>query len=447
MQSRPPVLRLLGELDPETNAGGGWQMEASYSFPLIHGINGADGQAVTVFQTGGTVVPAVSMSYFKPHQTLTVRGAIVLGAHLDDEVSSQIIETSAQLSGLDHWIGVGTYATDQLDGTAEDEDGYRWPVVTQKAGFGPVEVDRTLSIRTVATYHRESMHDARGTVYEIRDNAVAIFAYREPQPLATTLEDIRILMDLVTFFSGAPSWLQSREIVLSVRPAERLRVLDVGHKIAELPTLGELKDRSLLYSSEMHIEDVVQRWFAFNRGVGRSAINVLHASHYKDGQYTETEFLNAMTALEALYSALSPTYQTMLPTKINKFAPKASAQPGSKPTVPKLRDPFLGEQLDALLSWVGVDQFSRVVPAEKQQAWVALAVKARNDLVHEGHFKTRLSTSGLGALTRGVRWLLNLALMKHLGIGDASLRGSVWRSREGQAATFTTARYLADALD
>lgn len=441
------MLRLLGELNPAVVDSGGWPMAATYVFPLIHGINGADGQAVSVFQAGGTALPPVSMSHFTPHQTLTVSGPIVLGAHLDDEVSSQLIETSAQLSGLDHWIGVGTDATDHVDGTAEDEKGCHWPVVTRKAGFGPVEVDDSFSMRAVATYHRETMHDARGTVYEIRDNAIAIIEYRESQTLAKTLEDIRILMDLVTFFSGTPSRLECREIKLVTRPGERLRVLDMGHGVVELPTLSELKDRSLLYSSEMEIGEVVQRWFAFNHDVGRSAINVLHASHYKDGQYAETEFLNAMTAVEALYSALSPTYQDMLPTKIRNSAPKVPGLPSSKPKSPKLRDPFLSEQLNALLSWVGIDQLSRVVPVEKQQAWLALAVKARNDLVHEGQFKTKLSTSGLGALTRGVRWLLNLALMKHLGISDASLRGSVWRSREGQAATFTTDRYLADALD
>lgn len=351
------------------------------------------------------------------------------------------------MSGLDHWIGVGTYATDHVDDTAEDEEGYHWPVVTRKAGFGPVQVDDSFSVRTVATYFRETMHDARGTVFEIRDNAIAIFEYREPQTLASTLEDLRILMDLVTFFSGAPSRLESREIMLSARPGERLRVLDTGYGVVELPTLTELKGRSLLYSSEMNVEDVVQRWFAFNRDLGRSAINVLHANHYKNGQYTETEFLNAMTALEALYSALSPSHRNMLPLKIQNSARRNSVSPGSTPPAPRFRDLFLGEQLDALLLWVGVEQFSRVVPAEKQQAWVALAVKARNDLVHEGHFKARLSTSGLGALAMGVRWLLNLAIMKHLGIDDASLRGSAWHSREGHAATFTTKSYLADALD
>ena len=444
MNSKPPKLRLLGEVAPATDPDGGRTVFASYAAPVIYGNDGLSGQAVTVFDAEGPSQPVTSGFSVSFNQSLNISGAITLGGHLESQETPQATANCVVLAGLDHWLGVGTHTSTHVYGETTDSTGHRWPVETRKAGIGPIALDHNTSLKVVSTYHHESFHDERGSVFEIQDNAVAQFTYLDPQPIATVLDNVRILMDLVTFFSGSASWIQKQEITIPGK--EGVEIHHFGERQGESPTLSELTRRTLVHSVDMNSEDVVRRWFDFNRSGGRSSVNVLNASRYKDNQYVETDFLNVMTALEAIYSSISPSHAESLPRKV-ELSPR-NCSPSTEPNIAKtkLRDLYLSEQLDSLVGWVGEEQLSPVVPSELQDAWRVLAVKARNDLVHEGQFKTRLTTSGLGALTRGVRWLLNLAVMKHLGIPDDTLISATRLSVDGTSATFTTREHLSEFL-
>ncbi|WP_308468521.1 HEPN domain-containing protein [Rathayibacter soli] len=214
----------------------------------------------------------------------------------------------------------------------------------------------------------------------------------------------------------------------------------------------ELKKRELLHSNEIDLQTVLPRWFQFNKDGGRIGVNVLQAADYKDDQYVETNFLNAMTALESLYLALSKHHPAAFPRTRPSQSDDVAAKIGQarQALTPDLhvalrstskRDLQLKEKISTLLAWVGPTQFAVIVPTQNQAEWIAKAHAARNDLTHLGSFTAHVDTSGLNALQLGIRWLLKLALLKHLGIAD-ELLVRVARSADGQAASYSFTNYL-----
>ncbi|WP_432432545.1 HEPN domain-containing protein [Cryobacterium breve] len=98
-------------------------------------------------------------------------------------------------------------------------------------------------------------------------------------------------------------------------------------------------------------------------------------------------------------------------------------------------------QLRYLLTWIGPQQFAEVVPVDKQASWTDLTKDVRNSITHDGDFTAWIDSGGLLALQLQVRWLLKLAILKHLDVSDDQLVKATLHSAEGRSASYTC-RYL-----
>jgi hypothetical protein len=280
----------------------------------------------------------------------------------------------------------------------------------------------------------------------LTDDGAAEFSYETPVTLDEAEDDVALLVRLVTFFTGTPSWVQSQVVTLG-SDSSRIEVRRGGRPDFEVPETMDLGQREVLHSTQIELSSVVTKWYALNRGTGRAGVNVLQAHHFKADQYVETGLLAAITAFDVLYRVLSvgreqelPTRQAAHPDAVSKAASARKMLPQELHTAirktPHTDTPLLS-QLRYLLKWVGRQQFAAVVPVDKQDLWTELAKDVRNSIAHDGDFTAHLDSGGLLALQLEVRWLLKLALLKHLDVSDDLLVKATLHSEEGRSASYT----------
>jgi hypothetical protein len=448
LSSRFPKLSLIGSLEP-ASAG----LASLFSEPPFHrvvlGSEIVPDRKITIFKAGGSVVHSDSLSNPGARQDLEIEGTILFGCHLADRSLPVVSTMTARVFGLGHWLGAGS-ALGQRETSATDPSRTLAPLVSHSPKLAAIEVRKGTFLQFFFTYSESTVYGAEGTVLSLTDDGAAQFSYETPVTLGEAEDDVALMVRLVTFFTGSASWVQSQVVTLG-GDSTRIEVWRGGRPDFEVPEASDLGQREVLHSTQIELGSVVAKWYKLNQSAGRVGVNVLQAHHFKADQYVETGFLAAVTALDVLYRVLSAGREQELPIKQEAnpdvVSAVASARAALSPefhlALKRTGDTktSLLRMLQYLLTWIGPQQFAAVVPVDKQDSWTDLTKDVRNSIAHDGDFTAHLDSSGLLALQLQVRWLLKLAMLKHLDVSDDLLVAATLHSEEGRSASYTF-RYL-----
>ena len=416
---------------------------------MVFGSEMVPDRKITIFNASGSVFHSDSQSNPGTRQDLNIKGTILFGCHLADSRLPAVSTMTARVFGLGHWLGAGS-ALGQRRTSATDPSRTVASLVSHRPKLEAIEIRKGTSLQFFFTYSESTVYGAEGTVLSLTDDGAAQFSYKIPVTLDEAEDDVALLVRLVTFFTGATSWVQSQVVTLA-HDSSRIDVWRGGRPDFEVPETSDLGQREVLHSTQIELSSVMAKWYEVNQSAGRAGVNVLQAHHFKADQYVETGFLAAVTALDVLYRVLSTGREQELPIKQKANPDLVSTIASARATLsPELHsalkrtgdtDTSLLSKLRYLLTWIGPQQFAAVVPVDKQGSWTDLAKKVRNSIAHEGAFTAHLDRSGLLALQLQVRWLLKLAILKHLDVSDDLLVKATLHSEEGRSASYTF-RYL-----
>lgn len=216
-------LSLIGDLQPPSTDGS-FALHGSYEYEVVHVYEAAPFRKFTLFECSGMITPNFSPSYFYTQQELTVNAAVLVGCHMDKFDARTVSAARAQIFGLDHWLGAGTFI-DDLHRTADEKSGAtKWTAETRSADFGTITLVQGIGIRVIDTGSRESSHTQHGTIFTVADNVAIELSYDAPTRISDSLDDVRIFLGLVTLFIGSPAWIQSRSVLLEGQGDYRLRI-------------------------------------------------------------------------------------------------------------------------------------------------------------------------------------------------------------------------------
>ncbi|WP_308468519.1 ApeA N-terminal domain 1-containing protein [Rathayibacter soli] len=222
-------LSLIGDLEPPST-GNGFALFGLYEYDVVHGYEAAPFRKFTLFECSGTITPNFEPSYFDTRQELTVNAAVLVGCHMDKFDARTVSAARAQIFGLDHWLGAGTYI-DELHRTVDEKSGaIKWTAETRSADFGTITLAQGMRIRAIDTGSRESSHAQDGTIFTVADNVAIEISYDTPVTIHDSIEDARIFLGLVTLFTGSTAWIQSRSILLQGRGDTAFELLESGHR-------------------------------------------------------------------------------------------------------------------------------------------------------------------------------------------------------------------------
>ena len=216
-------LSLIGDLQPPSTDDS-FALHGSYEYEVVHVYEAAPFRKFTLFECSGMITPNFSPSYFNTQQELTVNAAVLVGCHMDKFDARTVSAARAQIFGLDHWLGAGTFI-DDLHRTADEKSGAtKWTAETRSADFGTITLVQGIGIRVIDTGSRESSHTQHGTIFTVADNVAIELSYDAPTRISDSLDDVRIFLGLVTLFIGSPAWIQSRSVLLEGQGDYRLRI-------------------------------------------------------------------------------------------------------------------------------------------------------------------------------------------------------------------------------
>lgn len=441
-----PKLSLIGCLDSASTAS---PFSEPPTYPVVFGREILPDRKITVFGANGSAVPNFSPANPGTRQDLDIDGIILFGCHLADKSLPVVSTMTARVFGLGHWLGAGS-TLGQREASAASPSKTLATLVSHRPKLEAIEIRPGTTLQFFFTYSESTVYGVEGAVLSLTDDGAAQFSYDTPVTLEQAEDDVALLVRLVTFFTGSTSWVQS-QIVTSDRDSPQIEVWRGGRPDFEVPETSDLRQREVLHSTQIELRSVVVKWYELNRGAGRVGVNVLQAHHFKAGQYVETGLLAAVTALDVLYRVLSTRREQELPIKQAAHPDAVSKADSARKMLPpelhyalkKTSDTStpLRSQLQHLLKWIGRQQFAAVVPVDKQESWTDLAKNVRNSIAHDGDFTAHLDSAGLLALQLEVRWLLKLALLKHLEVSDELLVKATLQSEEGRSASYTF-RYL-----
>ncbi|MEA9999855.1 hypothetical protein QN367_12180 [Cryobacterium sp. RTS3] len=448
LSSRFAKLSLVGSLEP-ASAGLASLFSEPSTHPVVFGSEMVPDRKVTIFNASGSVVHNGSLSNPVTRQDLNITGTILFGCHLADSSLPVVSTITARIFGLGHWLGAKS-VLGQRETSATDPSRTLAILVSHSPKLEAIEIRKGTSLQFFFTYSESTVYGAEGTVLSLTDDGAAQLSYETPATLAEAEDDVALLVRLVTFFTGSTSWVQSQVVTLG-GDSSPIEVWRGGRPDFEVPETSDLGQREVLHSTQIELSSVVTKWYELNRGTGRAGVNVLQAHHFKVDQYVETGFLAAVTAFDVLYRVLSTGREQELPTRkaANPDAVSKAAC-ARKILPPELQgairktghtDTPLRSQLGYLLTWIGPQQFAEVVPVDKQASWTDLTKDVRNSITHDGDFTAWVDSGGLLALQLQVRWLLKLAILKHLDVSDDQLVMATLHSAEGRSASYTC-RYL-----
>lgn len=448
LNSRFPKLSLIGCLDSASAANASPPSEPS-TYPVVFGREIVHDREVTIFGANGSVVPTFSPANPGTTQDLNIDGIILFGCHLADKSLPVVSTMVARVFSLGHWLGAGS-RLGQREASAADPSRTLATLATHRPKLEAIEIRPGTTVQFFFTYSESTDYGIEGAVLSLTDDGAAQFSYDTPVTLEQAQDDVALLVRLVTFFTGSTSWVQSQIITLD-RDSPQVEVWRGGRPDFKVPETSDLRQREVLHSTQIELRRVVVKWYELNRDAGRAGVNVLQAHHFKAGQYVETELLAAVTALDVLYRVLSTRREQELPikqaahpdavSKADKARKMLPSELHSALKKPHATDTPLRSRLQYLLEWIGRQQFAAVIPLDKQDAWTELAKDVRNSIAHDGDFTSHLDRDGLLALQLEVRWLLKLALLKHLEVSDDLLVEATLCSEEGRSARYTS-RYL-----
>ena len=441
-------LSLIGSLEPASDIVGIASLfPEPPAYRVVFGREIIPDREITIFGASGSAVPNFSPSNPAPRQDLDLEGTILFGCHLADRSLPVVSTMTARLFNLGYWLGARSELR-QRETSATDPSRTVASLETNSPKIEAIEIREGTSLQFFFTYFESAVYGAEGAVLSLADDGAAQFSYETPATLDEAEGDVALLAGLVTFFSGATSWVQSQVVTLG-GDSSRIEVWRGGRPDFEVPK--NLGQRAVLHSTQIELSSVVAKWFELHQGAGRVGVNVLQAHHFKADQYVETGFLAAVTALDVLYRVLSTGRERELPVKqeanpdlVSTVATaRAALSPQFHSALKRTGETktSLLRKLQYLLAWIGPQQFAAVVQVDKQASWTNLTKDVRNSIAHEGDFAAHVDSSGLLGLQLQVRWLLKLAILKHLGVSDDLLVEATVHSEEGRSASYTF-RYL-----
>lgn len=382
---------------------------------------------------------------FTQVQRLRVTGPIIIGSHVAEPAGRIMKRIRFTARGLGHWLGAGPTRLD--DNT--DDGGQRFArIVDTFPDFPTVEVLPGVRLAAEVEAFERWAHRSDSRTVTFSGDASLRLEYDEPVTFQEATEHARTALDLVTILNDKSAWLEHTEVQID-GDEHWLRAIEPGRP--QIPDDDEdPRVRQIVHSVDLNISDTFSSWFRLNQGNSRAGVNVFLASSFKADQYVETDFLNVMTAVDALYRALAARHPKQLPRKRRQDEPLATAVKESRKLLPEHlhralkstqhSDLTAGQRLQKLLEWVGPEVFASVIPLRDQQTWISKATKSRNDITHDGTFKKHLDIHGLSAMNAAVRWLLILAILTDLELPTSQISGL--RPRRHNEAQYMSKRYL-----